>query len=496
MPRELVVIQVGQCGNQIGTRFWEMALREHAAHNPQGVFDDAMSSFFRNVDARFEPPQEIPLGGRVRDLRARAVVIDMEEGVVNSLLQGPLGDLFDHRSMLTDVSGAGNNWAHGYAMYGPKYHDNLVESVRAAAEHCDSLQSFLVTHSLGGGTGSGVGSYLMGVLEDEFPEVYRFNVAVFPSEDDDVITSPYNSLLSLSKLAEHSDCVFPVENQALMDICAAIDGAGPRLDARRGAALDGQVADAPGTREKPFDRMNGIAASLMLNLTSSVRFKGSLNVDVNEITMNMVPFPRLHFMTASMAPIWAPGGPRAMRQPRGLEQMFTDVLQPKSMLVRSQPKAHTTLACAMLMRGEATISDVNRCMAKVKKEMRMVPWNRDGFKIGLCSKGQVGMPQVSACQPHSVSQLSSRAMDELLACVLCVSRPERARLHAATPAHHHLYPSHGPRSPSCAFRTTRASSRVSAPCATASTSSTPAASTSTTTRSTSSRHRLTARGKT
>lgn len=49
-------------------------------------------------------------------------------------------DLFDHRSMLTDVSGAGNNWAHGYAMYGPKYHDNLVESVRAAAEHCDSLQ--------------------------------------------------------------------------------------------------------------------------------------------------------------------------------------------------------------------------------------------------------------------------------------------------------------------------------------------------------------------
>lgn len=66
-------------------------------------------------------------------------------------------------------------------------------------------------------------------------------------------------------------------------------------------------------------------------------------MDVNEITMNMVPFPRLHFMTASMAPIWAPGGPRAMRQPRGLEQMFTDVLQPKSMLVRSQPKAHTTL---------------------------------------------------------------------------------------------------------------------------------------------------------
>lgn len=39
------------------------------------------------------------------------------------------------------------------------------------------------------------------------------------------------------------------------------------------------LARTPRTREKPFDRMNGIAASLMLNLTSSVRFKGSLNGD-------------------------------------------------------------------------------------------------------------------------------------------------------------------------------------------------------------------------
>jgi tubulin epsilon len=26
MPRELITIQVGQCGNQIGSRFWELLL--------------------------------------------------------------------------------------------------------------------------------------------------------------------------------------------------------------------------------------------------------------------------------------------------------------------------------------------------------------------------------------------------------------------------------------------------------------------------------------
>ena len=45
--RELVTIQVGQCGNQIGCRFWEMALREHAAYNTRGIYDEPLSTFFR-----------------------------------------------------------------------------------------------------------------------------------------------------------------------------------------------------------------------------------------------------------------------------------------------------------------------------------------------------------------------------------------------------------------------------------------------------------------
>ena len=44
MPREIITIRVGQCGNQIGWRFWDLALREHASRGI--LFDDAMSSFF------------------------------------------------------------------------------------------------------------------------------------------------------------------------------------------------------------------------------------------------------------------------------------------------------------------------------------------------------------------------------------------------------------------------------------------------------------------
>ena len=52
----------------------------------------------------------------------------------------------------------------------------------------------------------------------------RFTTSVFPSTDDDVVTSPYNALLSLARLAEHADCVLPVDNAALQGICCGPEG--------------------------------------------------------------------------------------------------------------------------------------------------------------------------------------------------------------------------------------------------------------------------------
>lgn len=55
------------------------------------------------------------------------------------------------------------------------------------------------------------------MLKDEFPEVYRFVTSVYPSGEDDVITSPYNSILAMKELNEHADCVLPIDNQVRND---------------------------------------------------------------------------------------------------------------------------------------------------------------------------------------------------------------------------------------------------------------------------------------
>lgn len=46
---------------------------------------------------------------------------------------------------------------------------------------------------------------------------------MFPSNDDDVITSPYNSMLALNTLIESADCILPVDNQALFEIVSKVD---------------------------------------------------------------------------------------------------------------------------------------------------------------------------------------------------------------------------------------------------------------------------------
>ena len=124
----------------------------------------------------------------------------------------------------------------GYYGYGPQYGEHVVEAVRRAAEHCDCLQSFMMLHSMGGGTGSGaciqcahimcsstslyrhsigLGSHILELLADHFPETYRFVTPVCPSQDDDVITSPYNAVLALDQLTNFADCVLPVRGACI-----------------------------------------------------------------------------------------------------------------------------------------------------------------------------------------------------------------------------------------------------------------------------------------
>ena len=106
MPREIVHIQVGQCGNQIGSKFWEIISDEHGLDDEGVPMPDVndiqlerLDVYFNDTGDRFVP---------------RAVLVDLEPGTMDSIRAGPMGKLFKPDNFVFGQSGAGNNWAKGH----------------------------------------------------------------------------------------------------------------------------------------------------------------------------------------------------------------------------------------------------------------------------------------------------------------------------------------------------------------------------------------------
>ena len=122
--------------------------------------------------------------------------------------------------------------------------------------------------------------------------------------------------------------------------------------------------------------MNNVAASVMLNLTSGMRFPGMLNVDMNDITMNMVPFPKHHFLIPAMAPLVIPRGAPSVSH-KGVDRLFQDVFTRENQLLKCNPRNSTYLACGLLSRGRISSADVSRNVAVLQPSMKMAYWNQE-----------------------------------------------------------------------------------------------------------------------
>ena len=75
----------------------------------------------------------------------------------------------------------GNNWAKGHYTEGAELIDSVLDVLRKESEGCDCLQGFQLAHSLGGGTGSGLGTLLISKIREEYPDRIMNTFSVVPS---------------------------------------------------------------------------------------------------------------------------------------------------------------------------------------------------------------------------------------------------------------------------------------------------------------------------
>jgi len=117
----------------------------------------------------------------------RAILLDLEPGTMDAARSGPFGQMFRPDNFVFGQSGAGNNWAKGHYTEGAELVDSVLDVVRKEAENCDCLQGFQLTHSLGGGTGSGMGTLLMSKIREEYPDRIMTTFSVVPSPKVSVV---------------------------------------------------------------------------------------------------------------------------------------------------------------------------------------------------------------------------------------------------------------------------------------------------------------------
>jgi len=104
--REIVHIQAGQCGNQIGAKFWEVISDEHGI-DPTGTYHGDSDLQLERINVYYNEAT----GGKYVP---RAVLVDLEPGTMDSVRSGPFGQIFRPDNFVFGQSGAGNNWAKGH----------------------------------------------------------------------------------------------------------------------------------------------------------------------------------------------------------------------------------------------------------------------------------------------------------------------------------------------------------------------------------------------
>nr|AAB71840.1 tubulin Uni3 [Chlamydomonas reinhardtii] len=207
-----ITLQLGQCGNQLGCSLFNTLATEFSSHD---YGTDAVHEYFR-------PSADPNL------YTARSVLIDMEPKVVAGARSAAAASgswwRYPSSGYLVMQSGSGNNWAQGFHGYGPQVHEDALDLVRKEVEHADSLTGFLLLQSMAGGTGAGLGTYVAEALRDEYHSAFVANCCVWPYESGEVIVQPYNTLLTLSHLADVSDGLVLLENEALHRTAAKLYG--------------------------------------------------------------------------------------------------------------------------------------------------------------------------------------------------------------------------------------------------------------------------------
>jgi len=276
MPREVIHLGIGQCGNQIGVKFWETIAQEHGLA-PDGMYCGSDSIQLQKIDVYYH---ETNSGCFV----PRALLVDMENSVLNHITSRTYGQMFRPENMISDHKGSANNFNQGcYSDEAKALAERVLDMLRVEVERTECMQGFTYSHSSGGGTGSGLTYGIHEIAQDLLATSFGgcFFYTVFPSQKiSNTVLEPYNTVLTLDKQQDVENVVC-FDNESLYNICF----------------------NTVGLKCPTFGDMNRLVSMILAGTTAPFRFPGQINTDMNKLSYSLRADAFLHFYMPSFAPL-------------------------------------------------------------------------------------------------------------------------------------------------------------------------------------------------
>lgn len=169
-----------------------------------------------------------------------------------------------------------------------------------------------------------------------------------------------------------------VDNEAIYNICKR------NLDVPQPSYENLNRLIAQGTSPNFHSIISSLISFLVVSsITASLRFEGSLNVDLTEFQTNLVPYPRIHYPLISCAPIISKA--KAQHESHRVQDITFQCFEPHNQMVVCDPRTAHYMACALLYRGDVVPRDANQAISSIKtrRTIQFVDWCPTGFKLGI-----------------------------------------------------------------------------------------------------------------
>jgi len=385
MP-QVITLHVGQCGVQIANNLWSMMLHD---------MDIDKGGLATEYDTENHYDRNAMFFETTYGWTPRTLLIDSEPSVVEDLYMSSIGNLFDEESLIVGIDGASNCYTRGKLKVAMEIGEQIIVTVRRFVEKCDIVSALNIWHSIQGGTGSGLVTYMLDSFADMFyKKIQCANTNIPCPVQADSTTCAYNSILSIAEQQIGLRHVFD-------NVC-----------------LGREMSRCLG--EANYFEMNHIVALLNSATTAEFWDPSSSGGSLVRERQNLVPFPELNTVVSAYVPLLSYGSRTLLTEEAFTSEAFAS--NHECATVNMQQGKY--FACLMIYRGANTNPASNhRIVSEIRHgPYEFVDWIPSSFsmayikqpvnhgvftqKITTPAKSLVKVSNHSEMIPHTISRIN------------------------------------------------------------------------------------------